>query len=88
MVLPVPDRPKNSATSPSLADIGAAVHRHHALGGSSQFMMVKIDFFTSPAYSLPAMTIIFCSNDRAMVVLERTPSISGSVWNSGAWRMT
>ena len=40
-------------------------------------MMVKIDFLTSPAYSLPAMTISFCSNDRAMVVEERTPSIFG-----------
>ncbi len=62
-----------------LADIGAAMHGHHALAGSSQFMMVKMDFFTSPAYSLPAMRMIFCSNDRAMVVLDRTPSTAGSV---------
>jgi len=58
------------------------------IGGSSQFITVKIDFFISPAYSLPAMTIIRCSNDKAMAVPERTPSTAGSAWNSGACRMT
>ena len=31
VVLPVPDRPKNSALSPSVTDIGRAVHRHDVL---------------------------------------------------------
>ena len=31
VVLPVPDRPKNSALSAVLADVGRAMHRHHAL---------------------------------------------------------
>ena len=56
MVLPVPDRPKNSATSPgawptlALQCIGSTPS-----AGSFQFITPKIDFLISPAYSVPAM---------------------------------
>ena len=58
------------------------------LAGNSQFITVKIDFLISPAYSLPAMTISFCSKLSAIAVVLRTPSIAGSAWKCGACRMT
>ena len=77
MVLPVPDRPKNSATSPSPPILALQCIGSTPLSGRIQFITVKIDFLISPAYSVPAMMMIRCSNDSAMVVPLRTPSIAG-----------
>ena len=87
MVLPVPDSPKNSATSPSPPILALQCIGITPRSGRIQFITVKIDFFTSPAYSLPAMTMMRCSNDSAIEVPLRTPSIAGSVWKCGACRM-
>ena len=89
VVLPVPDRPKNSATSPcsrpilALQCIGSTPS-----AGNFQFMTPKIDFLISPPYSLPATTIMRCVSDTAIAVLDRTPSIAGSAWNLGACTIT
>ena len=76
MVLPVPERPKNKAVSPSGPIFAEQCMGRTARGGKIQFITVKIDFLISPAYSVPAMTIIFSAKDKATAVVERTPSIA------------
>jgi hypothetical protein len=56
------------------------------VSGRRQFITVKIDLLISPAYSVPAMTMVRSAKERAMAVPLRTPSVSGSAWNSGAWQ--
>ena len=47
-------------------------------------MIPKIDFFISPAYSVPPIKMIRFSNDTMMNVSEDVPSTSGSALNVGA----
>ena len=46
--------------------------------GKIQFITVKIDFLISPAYSVPAITIVRSAKESAIAVVDRTPSIAGS----------
>ena len=62
--MPVPDRPKNSATSPSAPMLALQCIGSTPRSGSIQFITVKIDFLISPAYSVPAMTMQRCANDK------------------------
>ena len=48
---------------------------------------MNIDFFSSPAYRVPAMMIIRLAKLSAMTVVVRVPWRLGSAWNSGACRM-
>ena len=80
MVLPVPDRPKNRATSSFAFMLALQCMGSTPSAGSFQFMTVKIDFLISPAYSVPAMTISFWSKESAIAVDVRTPSRAGSAW--------
>ncbi len=47
-------------------------------------MIPKIDFFISPAYSVPPIKIIFFSSDTMMNVSEAVPSTAGSALKLGA----
>jgi hypothetical protein len=47
--LPVPDRPKNTAASPSGPTLAEQCIGMTFSDGSSQFRTVKTDFFISPA---------------------------------------
>jgi len=93
VVLPVPDRPKNSAASPGRPSAVRLTLAEQCIGstpsaGSFQFITPKMLFLISPPYSLPAITIMRSVNDAAMAVLLRTPSVAGSAWKLGACRMT
>ena len=84
VVLPVPDRPKNTAVSPSSPMLAEQCIGSTPSAGSRKFMTEKTDFFISPAYWLPAMTTTFFSKLTQMAASECTPSSSGMHLQPGA----
>ena len=48
VVLPVPDRPKNTATRPSSATLAEQCIERMPSSGRRSFISVKIDFLISP----------------------------------------
>src|SRR5690349_1587219 len=89
VVLPVPERPKKTATSFGLL---AETFAEQCIGktpwrGSRKFRVLNIDFLISPAYVVPPMRIIRRLKFRMMKVPVLVPSISGSAEKLGAETM-
>jgi len=82
--LPVPDSPKNTATSPFAPTFTAACMGRTPSSGRRKFMIPKAPFFISPAYSVPAMMISWRDRWTRMTVSLCVPSRRGSAWNDGA----
>ena len=55
--------------------------------GSRKFIMENIDFFISPAYSVPPIKMTRFSKETMINVSECVPSVSGSALKCGAERM-
>src|SRR5690625_481947 len=84
VVLPVPDSPKNKATSPSLPTFAEQCMDKIFFRGNKRFIMEKTDFLISPAYSVPPIRTIFCLKDTSTNASEFVPSFSGLALNDGA----
>lgn len=87
VVLPVPERPKRTLTSPSLPSLAEAWSETKPFFGIKQFITVKIPFFISPAYQVPAITNFLSLKLTAGQVFEPIPSISAEAGNSPALKM-
>jgi hypothetical protein len=88
VVLPVPERPKKSAVTPSAPTLAEQCMGSTAslLGaaGSRKFITPKMDFFISPAYLVPPMRTMRRVKSARMKAPVRVPSRSGTASNSGA----
>ena len=88
VVLPVPDRPKNTATRPSWATLAEQCMLSTPVSGRRSFMRVKIDFLISPPYLVPPMRISSLLRLSVTKPDELVPCVAGSASNVGACRMT
>ena len=77
MVLPVPESPKNSALTPLCPTFAEQCMGKTLRGGNRKFMMLKIDFFISPAYEVPPISTVRRVKFSRMKTSEATPSRFG-----------
>ena len=84
VVFPVPERPKNNATSPPFPTLAEQCIGNTPLKGRRKLSTVKIDFLTSPAYFVPPIRTIFLVKFKTTNASERVPSRCGSARNEGA----
>ena len=88
VVLPVPERPKNTATRSSSPTLAEQCIESTPAFGSRSFMSVKIDFLISPAYSVPPIRMRPSERCSTTKLAARVPSVSGTAWKCGAWSTT
>ena len=89
----MPDNPKNRAVSPFSPMFAEQCIGKILLSGSKKFITPNIDFFISPAYSVPPIKTIFRVKSIRIKTSVLVPSISGSALksliqrmvNSGSW---
>ena len=82
VVFPVPDKPKNNAVSPFSPMFAEQCIGKIPLSGKRKFITPNIDFFISPAYSVPPMRTIFLVKSIRIKISVLVPSISGSATKS------
>ena len=87
VVLPVPESPKNSATSLSGPTLAEQCMGSTPRAGSSKFIIEKAAFFISPAYSVEPTITSFSLRFMAMTVSLRVPMVAGSARRLGRSRM-
>ena len=86
VVLPVPERPKKTATRPSAPTLAEQCIDSTPRWGRRSFIRVKIDFLISPAYWVPPIRISWSVRCRITKLPARVPSAAGSAAKLGAWR--
>ncbi len=84
VVLPVPERPKNRAVTPSAPTLAEQCMGSTSRWGTRKFITPKMDFFISPAYLVPPMRMMRRVKSAMMKAPDRVPSRSGTASNSGA----
>ena len=87
VVLPVPESPKNSAVTPSAPTLAEQCMGKTLRCGSTKFITPKMDFFISPAYSVPPISTSFLLKFTNTKTSELVPSRSGSARKLGALTM-
>src|SRR5699024_3648048 len=84
VVFPVPESPKNNATSPSFPTFAEQCIDKTLRNGKMYFITEKIDFLISPAYSVPPIKTTRSLNEITINVSDAVPSSSGSARQVGA----
>ena len=78
----MPDNPKNKAVSPFSPMLAEQCIGKIFLPGKRKFITPNIDFFISPAYSVPPIKTIFRVKSIRIKTSVLVPSISGSATKS------
>jgi hypothetical protein len=85
VVFPVPDSPKNRAASSRGPTFAEQCMVRMPRRGSRKFMIEKMLFLTSPAYSVPSTSTRPRSKSMPMKVSERTPLLAPPAASEPAW---